>query len=149
MYSGLIFWYLTKKYKEHVQEDESNAWRDADVQVTPYGYVIGRHANETLALRYGLANSHGETENQKINLRKLRLVKKDLYEVELTDFGSRRAIAVIEKGTDYVKTFYPMSEKWFVEQKTLEELLKNNKGIKLYDIAKYHIETKLEKNRQK
>ncbi|WP_316016085.1 hypothetical protein, partial [Roseobacter sp. HKCCA0434] len=28
--------------------------RDADYQLEPYRYQIGRHANETLALRYGI-----------------------------------------------------------------------------------------------
>jgi len=160
MCSGLIFWYFTKKFKEWAleeelekdkvkKEEETRARRDADVQTTPYRYIIGRHAHETLALRYGLANSHGDKENKSINLRKRKSIKKDFYEGELTDFGHRKAVAFIEKGTDYVKTFYPLSERWFVQHRTLEELLKNNRGIKLSDIAKYHIDAKLEQSQQK
>ena len=65
------------------------------------------------------------------------------YEVELISFGLRRAIAIIEPGTEYVKTFYPIETDWFERNKKLESLLKNNRGLSLADVAKFHIETAL------
>uniref|UniRef100_UPI0029058982 hypothetical protein n=1 Tax=Roseobacter sp. HKCCA0434 TaxID=3079297 RepID=UPI0029058982 len=113
-------------------------------------YQIGRHANETLALRYGIANEfrerrHNGTEmidSRYIRLRKLRVRDREKcrYEVELSDFRKRNAIAVIEPGTEYVKTFYPMENTWFNRHKKLEEVLKGNRTMTLKEIAKFHID---------
>ena len=117
--------------------------RDADTQKDPYEYKIGRHANETLALRYGLVNAIGREEMDTIKARKLSKLKQNFYEVELPEFGNRKVIAVIEPGTDYVKTFYPTSDEWFTTHGQLEAKLKNNSGLSLSDIAKYHIDAAL------
>jgi hypothetical protein len=45
--------------------------------------------------------------------------------------------------TEYVKTFYPIETDWFERNKKLESLLKNNRGLSLADVAKFHIETAL------
>jgi hypothetical protein len=134
-----------KERQDALQKTEAErvAVRDADFQKSSYTYQIGRHANETLALRYGIANTLGSREHREIRLRKLKKIKPDFYEVELSDFGGRRAIAVIEEGTEYVKTFYPQSEDWFEKNEKLEMLLKNNSGLSVVDIAKFHIENEL------
>ena len=158
LYGGGIFWFFSEKIKndalatqkrqarrhkkQHLAQQRQQH-RDSDRQESSYTYVIGRHANETLALRYGLANTNYTTENKTIRIRKIKLIKEDFYEVELSDFGDRKAVAVIEKGTEYVKTFYPLSETWFAENNQLESLLKNNRGLSISDIAKYHIDTML------
>jgi flagellar biosynthesis component FlhA len=161
VWSGILTWYIEKKSNEKKQrlneekqrekeeadakisKEKLNALRDADVQGEAYTYQIGRHANETLALRYGLANAKGNKELPNIKLRKIRKLQDAKYEVELTSFGARRAIAIIEPGTEYVKTFYPVEIDWFERNNKLESLLKNNKGLSLADIAKFHIENAL------
>lgn len=118
--------------------------RDADEQENPYRYEIGRHANETLALRYGIANLNGEDGRGRpansISLRKLKKLDQNIYLVEISAFRNRRAKAVIEVGTEYVKTFLPMSEDWFTKYASLEETLKGNKTMSLKDIARFHVE---------
>lgn len=147
VYGAGIFWYFSSKARKAAQEEalekERVEARDADEQDKPYIYRIGRHANETLALRYGLVNSFNDLENDTIKLKKIQLIKEHFYECELPDFGNRTAIAVIEKETEYVKTFYPLSKTWFDENEQLEDLLKNNRGLKLSEVAKYHIDSKL------
>lgn len=125
------------------EEEKRRTWRDADVQEEPYTYEIGRHANETLALRYGLANCTGGKEGKRIKIRKKRSMEADKYLVELPDFGNREAVAIIEPGTEYVKTFYPMSDDWFERNGKLEDLLKNNAGMPIVEIAKFHIHAAL------
>lgn len=153
-WAAIISWYLGKKIAEDEQKKSrdqaernrkqaENDLRDAEVQDTPYDYKIGRHANETLALRYGLVNAKGNKEHNTIRLKKLKKLKTDFYEVEMPKFGNRKAIAVIEPGTDYVKTFYPTSADWFTTHVQLEAKLKNNAGLSLSDIAKYHIDAAL------
>jgi len=48
--------------------------RDADQQSYPYTYEIGRHGNETLALRYGIANIINNTgeASSRIRVQKIR-----------------------------------------------------------------------------
>lgn len=125
-------------------EDERRSFRDADQQDKPYRYEIGRHANETLALRYGIANLNGIDGRgqpaKSIALRKLEKIDKNVYLVEISDFRKRKAKAVIEVGTEYVKTFLPMSEDWFSKYANLEETLKGNKTMSLRDIARFHVE---------
>ncbi len=95
------------------KEYERQQHRDGDQQTTPYTYQIGKHGNESLAIRYGIANQErkvkeywyyakgGEQKRNpdrdkvyyepasKIRLQKTRKVSKDLYEVLLTDFRDR------------------------------------------------------------
>lgn len=132
------------KQRAKLAEDARRSFRDADQQDKPYRYHIGRHANETLALRYGIANLDGVDGRghpaKFIELRKLERVANNIYLVELADFRNRKAKAVIEVGTEYVKTFLPMSEDWFSKYASLEEALKGNKTMSLKDIARFHVE---------
>jgi len=125
-------------------EDTRRSFRDADQQDKPYRYEIGRHANETLALRYGIANLNGVDGRghpaKFIDLRKLERVGSNVYLVEISGFRKRKAKAVIEVGTEYVKTFLPLSEDWFSKYANLEETLKGNKTMSLKDIARFHVE---------
>lgn len=129
------------------------AHRDADTQTSPFVYEIGRHANETLALRYGIANlKRGQVDfigSDKIRLQKIGKVpdetsqnkrRSDLYRVKLSDFRDREALAVIQPGTEYVKTFYPLEESWFERHSALELALKGNQTMTLKEIAHFHIE---------
>lgn len=75
-----------------------------------------------------------------IRLQKTRRISKDLYEVLLTDFRDRKARAVIEPGADYVKTFYPLDDDWFVKNSDLEEALKGNNSFTLKELATFHIQ---------
>ena len=141
-----------------------HALRDADHQDTPYTYNIGRHANEALAIRYGIANQRQEISEYwyyakggnrvrnperdtvkmvpsgEIKLRKISKVGHNKFLVALSSHRDREAIAVIEKGTDYVKTFYPLSEDWFKKNRELEVALKGNGTFGLKELARLHIE---------
>lgn len=138
--------------------------RDSDQQTTPYVYKIGKHGNESLAIRYGIANQErkvkeywyyakgGEQKRNPdrdkvyyepantIRLQKTRKVSKDLYEVLLTDFRDRKARAVIETGTEYVKTFYPLDDSWFEKYADLEKTLKGNNSFTLKELATFHVQ---------
>ncbi|QKK03597.1 MAG: hypothetical protein HND55_13555 [Pseudomonadota bacterium] len=138
--------------------------RDADQQETPYTYEIGRHGNESLAIRYGIANQEkkvkeywyfakgGERKRnperdsvfyepaKTIRLQKTERVGKDLYNVLLTEFRDRKARAVIEVGTEYVKTFYPLDDSWFQRHSELENTLKGNSSFNLKELATFHIQ---------
>ena len=135
------------------KEYERQQHRDGDQQTSPYTYQIGKHGNESLAIRYGIANQErkvkeywyyakgGEQKRNSdrdkvyyepastIRLQKTRKVSKDLYEVLLTDFRDRKARAIIETGTEYVKTFYPLDDGWFEKYADLEETLKGNNSF--------------------
>lgn len=147
--------YARRKKEEH---------RDADQQETPYTYEIGRHGNESLAIRYGIANQEkkvkeywyfakgGERKRnperdsvfyepaKTIRLQKTERVGKDLYNVLLTEFRDRKARAVIEVGTEYVKTFYPLDDSWFQRHSELENTLKGNSSFNLKELATFHIQ---------
>lgn len=151
---------LEKRYAENFKRI---SLRDADIQDVPYEYQVGRHANEALAYRYGLANE--TTENREytyygkggvkirnpdrdtvhfkpantIRLRKVSKIKKDVYEVELPDYKNRKAKAVIEVGTEYVKTFLPLNEKWHKVHDEFELVMKGNKAFSLKELASFHI----------
>ncbi len=139
--------------------------RDADQQSDPYTYEIGQHANEALAIRYGIVNQEKKLKegyvrlpasgrlsrqplkdkiwyenSNTIRLKKTRKVKDDMYEVILVDYGNRTAKAIIEKGTEYVKTFYPLNEDWFERHAQLEMVLKGNGAFTLKELAKFHID---------
>ena len=139
--------------------------RDADKQDTPYTYEIGKHGNAALALRYGIVNQERKIkeywyyesgggrarnsdrdkvfyeESKTINIQKTKKVGSDMYEVILPDFKNRKAKAIIEAGTEYVKTFYPLDEKgWFQKHADLETVLKDNGAFTLKELAKFHID---------
>jgi membrane protein implicated in regulation of membrane protease activity len=146
------------------KEYERKQHRDGDQQNTPYTYQIRKHGNESLAIRYGIANQERKVKEywyyakggeQKRNpdrdnvyyepantvrLQKTRKVSKDLYEVLLTDFSDRKARAIIETGTEYVKTFYPLDDSWFEKYADLEETLKGNNSFTLKELATFHVQ---------
>ena len=115
---------------------EKERYRDADEQQTPYEYQIGRHAQEALAIRYGIAHN-----GNKILLRKVNKIKNEAakYYVELTRNGARLAIAVIEPGTEFVKTFYPLDKDWFNQYEDLELTLKHNGSFSLEKLAEFNV----------
>ena len=177
---ALIAWRSRQKHvqaerereKQKLKREEQERIRDLDTQDEPFNYTIGRHANETLALRYGIANTRLQTipyiyyakggvqkrnpsrdrkkvaDSKTIRLRKIKkLTKADCFVVELSDYRSRKAVAVHEKGSDYIKTFLPLDERnneidnaWFNRNKKLETVLKGNSAMTLKDVAKIHIE---------
>jgi len=146
------------------KEAEREKHRDSDHQDTPYTYqVTGRHANETLAIRYGIANQEKKVEEywyhkkggelarnpsrdkvyyvpaSTIRLQKTKRIRDSQYEVLLKDYRDRKAIAVIEKGEEYVKTFLPMQEDWFRKHADLELTLKGNESFTLKELANFHV----------
>jgi hypothetical protein len=130
-------------------------WRDADSQDTPYEYECVGHPNRTLALRYGISN-HASAEGhwqelRRIKLRKLQQLHTDEegahYLAELPAFGNRQVRVVIQPGTDYVKTFYPMSKDWFERHKDLEMILKDNPTFTLKELATFHVQAVLNAKR--
>lgn len=155
---------------ERKVEQRRIAHRDANTQESPYHYEIGNHANESLAIRYGIANRekkvkeywyHGKG-GQKlrnadkdmvyyepagtIRLQKIKNIKEAQFEVMLSDFRDRRAIAVIEPGTEYVKTFLPLSGKWFEQNAELEMTLKGNGTFDLKELAQIHVDKAVQPN---
>lgn len=144
---------------------EHEGWRDGDHQSEPYVYRVGQHANEALAIRYGIANQQrrvkeyvyytkgGEERKnpdrdkiyfepaKSIKVRKTRKIRDDVYAVELSDYRNRPAVAVIEVGTEYIKTFLPLDEtRWFEEQADLELTLKGNGTFSLKELARFHVD---------
>ncbi len=137
--------------------------RDANYQTEPYTYEISTHGNESLAIRYGIANQekkikkyyyfekggvkkHNKDRDEvyyvpsnKIRNQKNKRIKNDLYEVSLSDYRNRVAMAVIEKGAEYVKTFYPIDENWFNQHEELELTLKGNGTFSLKELATFHV----------
>lgn len=156
--------------KAHKERSEATriALRDAEVQDQPYVYEIGRHGNEALAIRYGIANQESKTEeywyfakggvrtrnpardkihlvpSERIRLRKLARLDPSQYLVALSDHRDREAIAMIELGTEYVKTFYPLDKRWFDENARLELTLKGNGTFDLKELARFHVEQAVE-----
>lgn len=138
--------------------------RDCDHQESPYVYQIGKHGNESLAIRYGIANQkknikeywyHAKRGEKKrnpdrdevfyepattISLQKTKKLGKDLYDVLLVDYRNRKAKAIIEVGTEYVKTFYPYEENWFEKHSDLEITLKGNGTFNLKELATFHVQ---------
>lgn len=148
----------------NAQAKAKREWRDADFQSEPYKYQIGRHALETLAIRYGIAHREKTIEKyyyyakggvkthnperdrikwvdaKTISLRKLKKLSGSEYLVELTDYRNRKAIAVIEAGTEYVKTFLPIDREWFKTNAKLEAVLKGNRSMSIKEMAKAHLD---------
>lgn len=158
-----------REEREKAEEEERKKLavkqhRDADTQSTPFTYRIGRHANEALAIRYGIANQKQETtkgyyyakggERKRapsrdrtryvpagtMRLKKLEKIEANTYRAVLTNYRDREVIAVIEPGTDYIKTFLPKDDAWFVKHQKLEEVLKGNGSFSLKELARFHIE---------
>ena len=153
-----------RKIEEKERELQRRAHRDSDQQSTPYTYEIGRHANESLAIRYGIANQERKTKEywyyakggekrrnpdrdrvfyepaREIRLQKTKKIGENLYEVLLSDFRNRKARAIIETGTEYVKTFYPLDDNWFKEHAALENALKGNNSFTLKELATFHVQ---------
>jgi len=150
--------------RKRAEQKKQEMLRDADAQDVPYEYAIGRHGNETLAIRYGVANLKKELipyfyhakggvkkrnpdrdkivwkDSETIRLKKIKKIGLSKYEVQLSDFRDRRAVAIIEVGTDYIKTFYPIDEGWFKIHRGLEEVLKGNRSMTLKELAHFHVE---------
>jgi len=153
-----------KEAENRRREFEHQQHRDGDQQATPYKYKIGRHGNESLAIRYGIANQErkvkeywyyakgGEKRRNPdrdkiyyepagtIRLQKIEKLSKDTYEVILTDYRDRKGKAIIEVGTEYVKTFYPVDDSWFEKYADLEETLKGNNSFTLKELATFHVQ---------
>lgn len=135
---------INKKNEEKIRLQKL---RDADYHTNPVKYKIGRHANSTLALRYGIANAkkrnkRGWVDCDTIMIQKTkRLGKESHYLAKLPDFKDREVVAVIENGTDYVKTFYPKNDsEWFKKYRDLEESLKDNTTFTLKELANHHVD---------
>ena len=153
-----------------VAEQCRKAHRDADEHRVPYMYEIGNHANESLAIRYGIANQERKIKEywyfakggekvrnperdtfyfvpaSTMRLQKLRRVEPNVYDVLLTDFHDRPARAVIEVGTEYIKTFYPINDNWFKENAHLELVLKGNGTFSLKELATFHVQKSVSTN---
>lgn len=123
--------------------------RDADIQYKSYKFEVGAHANEALAYRYGIANmaphtnDRGQTKiapSRFINLQKTRKIKDGQYKAVLSNFGGREVVAVIEPGTEYVKTFLPLNDDWFEKFAALETALKGGQTFTLKELARMHVE---------
>lgn len=142
------------------KEFDRQQLRDGDRQATPYKYKIGRHGNESLAIRYGIANQERKVKEywyyaksgersrnpdrdeiyygpaETIRLQKVRKLSKDTYEVLLADYRNRKGKAIIEVGTEYVKTFYPVDDIWFEKHADLERTLKGNNSFTLKELGR-------------
>ena len=123
--------------------------RDADVQSIAYFYNIGQHANEALAIRYGIANLDLKDPSlersvkipaRQIALRKTERLEDGRYRVVMPHYRNREAIAIIEPGTDYVKTFLPLDADWFSRNAGLETALKGNGTFSLKELAAFHVQ---------
>jgi len=157
--------FLCSKFEKAEKEEKKyKRQRDKDVHLTPFLYQVGQHANEALAIRYGIANNtinddeKSKTGDRKgamrdagrgtpsvvpsktILLKKIKCEGNNRYIVELSEHGDRKAKAVIEKGQEYVKTFLPLDDQWFEEYEKLEECLKHNKSFSLKELATFHIQ---------
>ncbi|MEI7840687.1 MAG: hypothetical protein WCJ11_09325 [Methylococcaceae bacterium] len=160
---------LEKWQKEQAEKKQKHIdWRDGDFQEKPYIYECKGHPNATLAIRYGIANLERQVKEywyygkggvqernydrdkisfvpaDTIQLQKIKKVKDDPegnhYFAKLTDFGNREVIVVIKSGTEFVQTFYPMSESWFKKYGDLENVLKDNKTFSLKELAHFHVQ---------
>ena len=168
---SIIFMSLEDIQKELERFYKKDELRDSETQEKPYKYEVGQHANEALAIRYGIVNNKKTIEkgyvyerggekvhapekdrtkyvpSKNIRLRKLKKLEENKFEVELTEFGNRKAVAIHEIGTEYIKTFYPLDESWFEEQKALELVLKNNGAFTLKELAKFHVDAIIRSNK--
>ncbi len=159
---------IEKEEQDRILEIKRIENRDADSQTFPCEYQCKGHPNATLAIRYGIANLKKEVKEywyhgkggvkmrnpdrdvisfvpaDTIKLQKIKKVKDDRegshYLAKLTDFGNREIVVVIKPRTEYVQTFYPMSEDWFKKYADLELVLKDNKTFSLKELAHFHVQ---------
>lgn len=160
------------KAAAEAKELERQRHRDADKQNVPYTYEVDQHANESLAIRYGIANTEKKVREywyyaaggvkkrnkdrdtfyyeaaDSIRLKKVSKLRDDLYQVLLVDYGNRPARAVIEPGKEYVKTFYPLYDSWFDKYVDLEKVLKNNGTFTLKELATFHVQKAVDVNHE-
>lgn len=127
------------------REVARQAFRDADAQDQPYTYEIDRHALETLAMRYGIAHQERGPDGRirdkdTIRIQKLSALGRDRYMATLPDYRDRQVVAVIQKGEEFVRTFYPLDESWFKKNENWEDVLKGNPSWTIKDIARMHVE---------
>jgi hypothetical protein len=118
---------------------------DQAVSTEPLIFGCSGHPNRTLALRYGILNVTDGRENSSIVLLKKGHVEgfedRGHYYAELCDFENARVRVVIDEGSDYINTFYPLDDKvWFSKYESLEKLLKNSDSFTLKELAKYYID---------
>lgn len=133
-----------RKLKEKAQESLRNLrikHINEDIYGSPFRYQVGRHALETLALRYGIPHIENGREATSINITKIKKIEDNKYLCRLPDYRNREVIAIIENGTDYIKTFYPIEGKsWWDKNKSWEDTLKGNTGFTIKDMARMHID---------
>ena len=143
--------YSEKAREQHRKEMHQQAirlreLRDSDVHSEAVYYEIrGRHPLETLAMRYGIAHlERGQDgkmrESNSIMLRKVEPLGSDRFRVTLPGYRDREVIAVIQKGEDFVRTFYPSDPDWFQKNAEWEAVIKGNSTWSLKDIAKMHVD---------
>lgn len=132
---------------ERASAEKHQRFLDQDSQQIPAEYSIGQHALETLALRYGAIYSGRKIKIKKIRpvgmydtISKTEIIINDCYLVSLCDLIDRKALAIIEKGTNYIKTFYPFEKQWFDINFDLETVLKGNENFSIKEIARFHID---------
>lgn len=150
---------MEKRERQKLQAQQERrkaheAWRDGPSQNEPYTYQIGRHANETLALRYGIANVVSDSDHRAKNSIRLKKIRRagmllgnelgetsedNCYLVQLVDFRNREALAIIGAGEEFVRTFYPRSKVWFDNNEKLETVVKGNATMSLKEIVGFHI----------
>ncbi|KZY43420.1 MULTISPECIES: hypothetical protein [unclassified Oleiphilus] len=145
--ASLIKFVLKKlEYERHINQEKLNQIaRDKPYSEHPVVFNCTGHPNRTLALRYGVMNAENGVEKNTIRLVKQGLVQgfegRGHYYAELCDYENTKVRVVINEGSDYINTFYPLSdEEWFQKYETLEKLLKNNDSFTLKELAKYHID---------
>ena len=139
---------LAEQEKRRILEMERIKKRDADTQASPYQYECKGHPNITLAIRYGIANLKADNElageAKFIKLQKIKKIKDNAegnhYLAKLVDFGNREVVVIIKLGSEYVQTFYPISESWFNKYANLEQILKDNKTFSLKELANFHVQ---------
>ena len=130
----LFLYRREKRLNAQIERESLARLRDRDHQHEPYTYEIGLHGNQTLAIRYGLANTSLETipyyyyakggerkrnserdrkkvvNSKYIRLRKIKKLNADnQFLVELTDFRKRKAVAIHISGEEFIRTFYPIN----------------------------------------
>lgn len=146
IFIALAFLYVIKKRRDgenkrkialqaaRAEQERLERLRDSDHQSEPYTYEIGKHANQTLAIRYGIANTTLETipyyyyakggikkrnydrdrkrvvNSDTIKLRKIkRLSGNNQFLGELSGFKKRKAVAIHIAGEEFIRTFYPIN----------------------------------------
>lgn len=128
--------FVSAANKAKAEKERLVKLRDSDQQNEPYSYEIGKHGNQTLAIRYGIANTDVEVipyyyhakggvkkrnfdrdrkkivDSKFIKLRKLKKLNgENQFLVELSGFKNRKAIAIHVPGENFIRTFYPINDK--------------------------------------